>query len=184
MEKPATIREILGFTQLELALVLNVDRTQVAKYESGQKDLPIAAKYLLADLLRAAQSEQLSAKSLPAIELQYTQKQALLERLLRENKYQLEVIVRKMAAAEKKYNGRVKALQLVDHLNNNVSEKYAIQVSVLNAIARKATQRLEIDGSGKLFQYKLKYQLLFSENMLIQAELRKLTLAQTTAETE
>lgn len=174
MERPATIREILGFTQQELALVLNVDRTQIAKYELGKRDLPIAARYLLAELLQVAQSQELSAKPLPEIERQASRKQQLLEKMLKESVYQLELLVRKMTTLERKHEANIKALRLVDHLTNQMADRHPAQTAAINAIGKKAAQRLESDDANTLFQYKLRYELLVSENMLLQAELRKL----------
>ncbi|WP_284653287.1 helix-turn-helix domain-containing protein [Flavobacterium terrisoli] len=173
MEKPSTIREILGFSQKELAMVLSLDRTQINKFELGKRDLPMAAKYLLAELLKVAQSPELSAKRLHVLEQQFFQKQQLVERLLKENQYQMEVMLRKITAAEKKYHGNVKALQMVAYLNNTPSDQHSISPTVLNAINRRASQGLENEGLSKMFQYKMKYELLVSENMQLQAELLK-----------
>ena len=69
MEKQLTIREQLGLKQEELALLLQVTRSQLSLYEIGKRKLPTHATEKLATLLSFAQSESetenLEAKNEP-----------------------------------------------------------------------------------------------------------------------
>jgi transcriptional regulator with XRE-family HTH domain len=185
MDKPGTIRELLGLTQQELALVLNLSRTQVAKYELGTRDLPIASKYLLAELLQLVQSPELVAKNLPPLlQEDYKKKEQLLERLLKENDYQLELMARKINATEKRVTARIKALQVTAYLSQRQADQGPAIKAVLNSITRRVTRGLESEGSGTLFQYKLRYDMLVGENLQLQSELRKHLQKREAMETE
>ena len=184
MEKPASIRGLLGLTQQELALVLNLSRTQVAKYELGTRDLPIASKYLLAELLQLVKSPELAAKNLPVLLQEDTKKQQLLERLLKENNYQLELMARKITATEKRVTERIKALQVTNYLSQRQADQGPATKAVLNSITRRVTLGLESEGTGTLFQYKLRYDLLVGENLQLQSELRKHLQKREALETE
>jgi transcriptional regulator with XRE-family HTH domain len=61
MEK-IKIRELLGMKQEEIALLLEITRSQWAMYETGKRDLPTAAKLKLAEMLAFAKKRQLLEK--------------------------------------------------------------------------------------------------------------------------
>lgn len=62
MQKRTTIREQLGVTQEELALLLKVTRSQLAMYELGKRDLPVAAKKQLSELLLYVMEQSATTK--------------------------------------------------------------------------------------------------------------------------
>lgn len=62
MQKGVNIREQLGVTQEELALLLKVTRSQLSMYELGKRDLPIAAKKQLAELLLYVKEQSTTQK--------------------------------------------------------------------------------------------------------------------------
>ena len=51
MDKKGTIREELGVSQSDLAIVLKVSKTQLAMYETGRRDLPTDVLLKLADMV-------------------------------------------------------------------------------------------------------------------------------------
>ena len=55
MKKDNAIRDLLGVSQEDLALLLNVTRSQLAMYELGKRDLPVAVKVKLATMLKLLQ---------------------------------------------------------------------------------------------------------------------------------
>lgn len=173
MRKQQNIRDLLGLTQEELAMLLGVTRSQLAKYELGLGDLSVPAKLLLADMLTHFNDPEASAKHLPHQEQQHIQKERQLERLLKENEYQQLLVAKKISATEKRYTAKVKALRLVDYLNNRPDNKKENEQLILKTIANSANKVLEKDGYVVLLQYRLKHELLVLEKMLLEAELRK-----------
>lgn len=71
MEKDKNIREILGLQQQEIAILLKVTRSQWSLYEIGKRDLPIAAKLKLAEMLAFMQkSDAKSEENYPHLKIQ------------------------------------------------------------------------------------------------------------------
>ena len=175
MKRSQSITELLGFTQAELALVLNVSRSQFSKYELGTRDLPLAAKQLLAELLQHVLVHNEIAKTPPQIVHQQTKKQLQLQRLLKENEYQLLVTARKIAFIEKKYNNKVRALQVIAFLSSHSSYKGETRGIVLKTISSKASKALEKEGLGVLIKYQIKQEVLELEKLVLASALRKFT---------
>ncbi len=74
MKKRDNLRNILGITQEDLAVLLKVSRTQLSMYELGKRDLPIAAKIQLVEMFKYIKedaSKSLNTSTLlKALELQ------------------------------------------------------------------------------------------------------------------
>lgn len=175
MKRAQSITELLGFTQAELALVLNVTRSQFSKYELGTRDLPLAAKQLLAELLQHVLVHNEIAKTPPQIVHQQTKKQLQLERLLKENEYQLLVVARKIASIEKKYNHKLRALQVVAFLSSHTAYKEEKRGSLLKTLSNNATKALEKEGLGVLITLQIKQEVLELEKLVLASALRKFT---------
>lgn len=105
MKKDIPITSVLGLTQSELAMILNVSRPLVTLYEQGKRDLPLPAQQLLAKMLAHMKSAQATTKT-TVPQNQYLQH---VEKLSRENEFQRLSTQRKIAALEKK---RIKAERL------------------------------------------------------------------------
>ena len=101
MKKTPTFRELLGFSQEELALLLQVSRSQIAMYESGKRNLPIIAIEKLAVML--AQSKKANA-TIAAKKNCFMDEQKFLEKLLLKNAHQQLIMDKKIIVLEKKQN--------------------------------------------------------------------------------
>ncbi|WP_162127949.1 helix-turn-helix domain-containing protein [Flavobacterium phycosphaerae] len=176
MKKTQSLRSVLGLTQDDLALILNVSRSQFSKYELGLRDIPLAAKRLLADLV-AYGCAPLTDTPSPHLEAQNRQKHLAVGRMLKENEYQQELTRRKIATVESKYTEYLQALKVVDFLSVRRETQDPTDQAVLRAIAHKANKCLRSQGLDRLFRLKLKLYLLELEKMLLDAELRKFTLS-------
>ena len=176
MKTTQSIADLLGFTQAELAMVLNVSRSQFSQYELGTRDIPLTAKQLLAEMLQYIQGSELLTKTPPQLEQQQTKKQLQLQRLLKENVYQSLVVARKIEFLEKKYARKIKALQLIEFLSEHRSFKGEMVGSALKSISKKASKALEVEGLGVLIKYQIKQEVLELEKLVLESKLRKLTL--------
>ena len=116
MSAEKNISNLLGVPQRVLALLLNVKRSQLSMYELSLRPLPSKAILKMAELVRVVQSNDTksTAQSLTTEEMSVYQ--VKLQNLLEENKYQQEVLSRKIAALEITCESRAKVLQLIDHL--------------------------------------------------------------------
>ena len=71
MEKDRKIRELLGMKQEDMAMLLQVTRTQWSMYEIGERDLPVAAVNQLVRMLAFIhQPETELAENFPHLVLQ------------------------------------------------------------------------------------------------------------------
>ena len=71
MKKQEKIREAFGISQEDLAVLLKINRSHIAMFETGKRDLPTAAKLQLFEMLRFAQED--TSKLASTISLMNTQ---------------------------------------------------------------------------------------------------------------
>lgn len=60
MKNIAAIKNVLGLTQEEMAMLLGISISQWSMFKSGKRDIPLAAKQHLTTLLQAVQKEEVS----------------------------------------------------------------------------------------------------------------------------
>lgn len=176
MKKTQGIREILGFTHVELALILNIPRRQFSKFEMGKGGISANAKYLLAEMLAQIQSPDIPLKKTTAVQEQLVKLQQQLQRMLKENEYQLAHTARRIKGSEKIYNTKVKVLQLVDFLSSRIDTAEISKAAALRTISRSANKSLQEKGLASIIKLKIKLEVLQLEKIFLDAELRKLML--------
>lgn len=171
MKKDYTISTYLGMTQQELAMLLGVSRSQFSMFELGKRDLPLAAKQLLGELLNYIQSYEVSAKSA----LPDAPKASLpqLERLQRENHYQQLLTERKIAEATKKLQAQARLLQLSVFLSSRKGSS-ATAIKFPTVLARKTNKATETPLLELIVEQQLRKELLELENLLLESRLLKL----------
>ncbi|MCF6128803.1 hypothetical protein L1S35_03910 [Flavobacterium sp. AS60] len=169
MNDKETLKTFLGFTNRELAMLLEVEQSTMAKYGKGQRKLPKDATLLMSTMIKYM-CEGAAASTIGMAE-QHAQKQNILERLRKENEYQLETVERKIKAIEKRYNDNLKALQLVEFLSQNPELlKREEAIDLMRVINRRATKSLKTNGLGALLQLNITLEKLKLEKQLLDAE--------------
>ncbi|WP_291131538.1 helix-turn-helix domain-containing protein [Flavobacterium sp. UBA7682] len=170
MEKRDNIRELLGITQLEMAMLLKISRAQWSMYESGKRSLPTAALILLGNIkMQLMNSEARDFKALPSAIHQENEKRKVLEALLKENQYQLLKVTRKIATSSKKYEAHIRMLQLTDFLASS-QEITEPMINTLKAI--ETTAKKGIDKTGlPLLKFRIHQAILEKEALVLKAAL-------------
>lgn len=166
MKKNTVIREQLGLTQQETAMILKISRSRWSLYELGLRDLPPEATKLLAGLLSHIKKTEDSSKNLTNPNTDKLRKH--LEKLLLENKYQTAAASRIIDGLEKKQLKSSNALLTADYLS-----KHEDIQEIANTITKKYSaqpQKTELE----LMNHKLKLQLLIVEKGMLDAEIQKL----------
>jgi hypothetical protein len=174
MKKDTTHSSLLGLTQREMALLLQVHTSQWSMYESGKRDLPLKAKKVLAEMLGFLKFE---SKSIMVLQLIIEQKQAMkkcLDNLLKENEYQLCKISKKIALAERKYNDYIGVIGLMNYLRTLPSSTEALDGKLLEIISSKSERALMKSGLAYLTELRLKEELLQQEKILLDSALNKI----------
>jgi len=174
MKKEHSIRTLLGLTQEDCARILQVTRSQWSMFELGQRDLPLAAKQLLAELLTHVQSPETLASRHPAEAQHEVAKKALLERMLCENEYQQLRIAKKVSGLTKKYEAKIKVLKLVDYMVQRPTGKVAYKTLHLNEMVRSASTAMGPEAAGVLLQLQIKQEGLALEKLLLESKMQKL----------
>lgn len=174
MKKSSSFSGLLGLTQEELALLLEVDRSRLAKYQKGSRDIPVAAKQLLAEMVQHISSLATDEKTIIHPTEQLAQKLQAVQKMLKENEYQQMATARKIISIEAKYTAKIKALQLVEFVSRNTPTPESEKRALLRAIARKAKKSLKNEGLDVLFKLKLQLEMLVLEKLLLDNEIRKM----------
>lgn len=169
MKKTQSLKSLLGFTHEELALMLQIGHSHLAKYEKGIRNLPRASMSLLAEMLKYMCGPEAPLKTTGMAE-QQVQKQNAVQAMLKENEYQLLLTSRKIASLEKKCATNLKALQLAELLTLRTESTETDKLASLRTITDKATKALKVQGLDKLFKLKVKLELLQKEKELLVAE--------------
>lgn len=166
MEKRETISILLGASQLEMSLLLKVNRSQWSMFELGKRSLPVAAKLELSEMLKHVQStnSKNSKKQLLSVQ-QENKKTEVLEALLFENQYQQLVVEKKIAAILKKQEAAIAALQLIDYLAK--TDKKATNPYLLQNMETKAKRKAAENSDAVLITHQIKQELLKYEAELL-----------------
>lgn len=169
MEKTDNIRSLLGLSQVNLALLLKVSRSQIAMYELGKRNLPLHAMEMLTIMLSHSQKEttKIEVKTSTTIE-----EQNFLKKLLLKNSHQQLLVERKIRTLEKKQNILETSKKIISHLLKDNSNMKKSEIAILKAIAVKSksydTQNYTID----LLQLELKKEVLVFEEKLLQKKMK------------
>jgi transcriptional regulator with XRE-family HTH domain len=169
MSAKKKLSKLFGISQNNLALLLNVKRSQLSMYELSLRSLPTEAIQKMAELLEVVQSTEFKtvAQSLTVEEM--TQYHDELQKLLKENDYQQQRISRKIAALEEKCQNRAKLLQLLHHYDHKKNTETPHE-----NLGRKLLQVASNTGSKNVFKmldHQIQLQFLQAQAHVLRKEL-------------
>ncbi len=168
MKSNKEIRTLMGLSHREMAAVLGVSISQWSMYQSGQRNLPLHATQLLAELLTHLNAQAIAQKPSQNNEAQRIRRQHL-EALLRENQYQRLVLDKKMAAAAKKAAARAQSALIADYLAKRPMDKSGKTLRLLRGhVPFDEALKIEIDLD-------VKRELLAHENRILESKLLEIT---------
>ncbi|MGH2664759.1 helix-turn-helix domain-containing protein [Flavobacterium sp.] len=140
MKSTTTIKSILGLSQIEMALLLGVSKSQWSMYEIGQRDLPLTAKKKLTALLSHLQnSKGISAEKQNFTALEQIKTQEWLENEKHNLEYKEQLLDRKIRAIEKKRATCFAALETVHFLETQQQDTHN---SLIKSIKSRAIATL------------------------------------------
>lgn len=140
-----------GISQLDLAKLLKVTKSQIGMFEIGKRSLPVDAMNTLAEILKYFKDNSTSSKRIITnLKTQEMQKKIELEKALKENKYKQALLERKMIQVEKKQQYNMASLRFVDYL-----EQKNIEIDFAKQLDKNATLELSKNGMSKLTQYEI-----------------------------
>jgi transcriptional regulator with XRE-family HTH domain len=175
MKKNNNIREWLGIKQEDLALLLKVTRSQLAMYETGKRDLPVAAKLQLAEMIQHIQeSKSQRVQNLPLMKKQEAETKRVVAELVVINQHQQLILEKKINALEKKQEASLLKISLSGFLGQQLLKKATPENHLLKSIELKAQIELEKNGVALLIQHQIKKEVLQAEAKLLENYLQKL----------
>lgn len=169
MKKKQNIRTLLGMSQENLALILQVSRSQIAMFEIGKRSLPVHAMEKLTTMLVHLQNEAVKSKAKKGISIE---EQNYLKKLLLKNNHQQLLVERKITAIEKKQSAIAISNKLVSHLLKDKSKMNKNEFEILKAIERNNHEVLNYATS--LLQLELKKEVLMFEEKLLRNKLQSI----------
>ena len=167
MQKGKTVSKLLGLKQEKLALLLNISKGQLAMFETGKRDLPIAAMQQLAPMLQFVQEESLKSGSAEMFKSQTEQKKKVLAQLLKENEYKQKLLERKLEIAEHKYQMNKTAMQLMQFLEKEATKKGDSPNGLVKVIERRAATELEQNSWEVVAKLQIQKEILLMEEKML-----------------
>lgn len=172
MEKKETITALLGTTQEEMAMLLQITRAHWSMYESGKRNLPQAASIKLAEMLAHVQSAKAKSSKHPS-QLEEKETKEKLQTLLNENNYQQFIMEKKIAGIEKKQAATASALHLLNYFENNKDIHESHTKSLLPTLDARTKKDIQRNGLPTLVTYQIKLKVLHYEASLLKAALEE-----------
>ena len=172
--KNTTITSLLGMTNKQMALLLQVHPTQLSMYVCGQRNLPLQAKQLLAEMMAFLKFEDKGAAVRQLVIVQQEAAKARLEQLLTDNEDLLYVVCKKLAPLELKYQSNLDAVGVVAYLNAHPTLKDKLDSELLGVIARQAAEALSKSGLAELTALQIQQERLELEKLIISSKLNKI----------
>lgn len=160
-----TSKKLLGLSQEEIAIILDITRSQWSMFDIGKRELPLHAALEYTKILEYIQLNQTKE-----IEIQNFMKvnekriYDVLEREMKENTYKLNRLNRKIEQAQRFYDDGLAALRIVAYLQTQPENERT--VSIKNLIKCKAMVNLQ-KNSGLLSKYTIDKQVLKMRNAAI-----------------
>lgn len=172
--KKDNTRTILGLTQLEIATILNVTRSQWSHYEGNTRDLPNGAGLMVGEMILYMLSPEAKAlKSLSKPEYQENKTKLIMEKRLKENEYQLMKIHRKITKEQQKLEKYSKAVQLTDFLNSPEGINKAANLKGLKALTAAIISNYK-ECKSQLLLFQVDQELLQNEKLILEVALQRL----------
>lgn len=133
------IKSILGLTQQEVAMILNVSQSHLAHHQGTRRKLPSTAGLRLNQMLNymlLPEAKGFTTADKPQYEDITTK--SILENRLEDNKIKILKLARKINKAQEKFEKHEKALRLMGFLNSPAEFKKAAAPEILRSIESKA----------------------------------------------
>ncbi len=170
MKKHKIFNEPLLLTQVEIAMLLGLTRTQWIMYTTGQRGLPARTRPVLEKLVQNT-NESFMAKrpKLLKIAAQEIEVQKELETLLQENTLKQLQIQRRLKRMEAQFEAALNTLQFVQQYQND-----GVNQSLLKVLELKAHKVLDKNKLALQEVYKIKLEVLEHEKELLEKRMQKL----------
>jgi transcriptional regulator with XRE-family HTH domain len=170
MKEMHHFRASLGLTQQEMAMILQVTRSQWSLYELGLRRLPSDGAIRLAELVKAIEAvKSLEGKVTPSA-VKQKQHQDNIQKLLNDNLHKQYSLVKKITAEEENMQVVSKMALTAAYLKANETQGpyHTFAISRLEHKVAKAGKK---NGLSRLRQLQIQLEVLQHEELLYRKEL-------------
>lgn len=146
MEKDNNIKSLLGLSQEEAAMLLGITRMQWAQFITGRRDIPVAAKLKLAEVLSTIQKNKTNPQEVnKLIETEKKIAQEGLHQELKAIKLKELQLERKIKKTDEVRKEAFSALQVVAYLESKKENSLAkfIKTRAKNTLNKHSLQHLQ-----------------------------------------
>ena len=168
MKNKNNIRALTGMSQENLALLLQVSRSQIAMFETGKRNLHIQAMEKLALLLTLSQKESTTTETKKTTRIQ---EQEFLQNCIVKNNHQQLLVARKITSFIKKQE-RIAVLEKMSRLI--MQEEKNLKNYDLSLLKYRTTKnQTQPNCNTQLIALQLKKKVLEYEEQLIKEQLKE-----------
>lgn len=168
MEKDRKIRELFGMKQEDMAMLLQVTRTQWSMYEIGERDLPPAAVNQLASMLAFIhQAETESTENFPHLALQQIKIKKMYEDQKMVNTHRQMIVARKLELVTRKYENAMVCLKFIRFLELQEGQLYQKHQELLTVLQHRVEVAVHKNGLHVQAKYQLKLKVLQQQEVLL-----------------
>ena len=160
MKKEPKIREQLGITQNDMAMYLQVSRSQLALFETNKRDLPSQARLKLATIEQFL--NQLRFNTAVSAEINTNIQEKMIQFLNHQemvHQHKQELMQRKLDKIKQRYQQCLQLLEVVSFLQNDTN-KQENENEILELLKKQAQQGIEKNGLLAQLKYQIKLQSL------------------------
>lgn len=173
MFKSKNLREALGLTQEETAMLLRIAKSHLAMFEIGQRGLPTKAMLKLVTMYDYLQKNQQAKLSYTDLESENAKIVQHLEKELIYNRYKQALIERKLTRLHSEYQKCLSVLQLAEYLKTQLPEDEKPGKEFIEMIHRKGLNGIKKNGPAEQKKTELKLNALQKYQKELENELKQ-----------
>jgi transcriptional regulator with XRE-family HTH domain len=172
MKQASKYREALGITQEEAAQLLKIPKSILGMFEIGQRDLPSVIKLQLITLYNLVLDREKATDVSKQNTLSKKEIILVVQEALLENKFNLQVLERKIEQTQNKFQKYCKQIQLVQILESNFNTKEKPSQDYIEVLKRKAERGMQKNSLLEQTKLQLKLKGLKSFQKELEKELK------------
>lgn len=173
MNKNISLRSLLGISQREAALILQVSRSQLSLYELHLRDLPVPAMKKLREGWQYVEANVKSTnKNNPCFKEEEARMKEFLKSEIRENEFEQIKLRRKIEKMSEKYKSIVPALHALEFWKQQVKDTSSKEMQALTVVEGRTKIKLDDCGWHVQEQCKLKLKMLEEYRKILEDKMK------------
>jgi CRISPR/Cas system CMR subunit Cmr4 (Cas7 group RAMP superfamily) len=169
-----SIKDLFGMKYEDMAMLLQISKSQWGMYVTGKRNLPLAAKQKLANML-AFNNDKVASKVIVPNKLEIRKTQMVLQKLYSDNTNQQAIVKQKLITIAKKQKTADTAIDFITYLESQREQQTEAYQNLLKMIKQNAQTELKNNSLALQTQLQIKLKTLVTEEKQIFKEMKKLS---------